>query len=355
MKKKPSVAARCKFIAADRIDIQFACKEVCRRMSALRESDWRLTSMARYVKSHPHVLLPQKYQEPPKSTDAVVGTDLARCRRTRKSTSGDYMMHGTPFIKRWATTQTVIVMSSGEAESSFVRTLRCHLFELEREVFSAKAAEDVNLPIVPLVQCTSEAFWPWLLLVRHGRHGRCHSVVVSPVSLSLVLLVWLFLPGVRPCPLAVVLCGLVLPGVAPISVDERALHALLSRPAPLALRPSQGCPWQSRGVLLPRPSTLAPAAAPAPWHLLSPLVSLVSVARASRAPTLPTHHVAATDPGASAARLARRSSSGAVEARRRSRDVRRRRTRRHSQRSMWREILLQTLACPAMWACCDDI
>ena len=29
-----SIAARCNFLAADRIDIQFACKEACRRMSA---------------------------------------------------------------------------------------------------------------------------------------------------------------------------------------------------------------------------------------------------------------------------------------------------------------------------------
>ena len=37
-----SMAARCNFIAADRIDIQFECKEVCRRMSASCESDWKM-------------------------------------------------------------------------------------------------------------------------------------------------------------------------------------------------------------------------------------------------------------------------------------------------------------------------
>ena len=34
-----SIAARCNFLAADRIDIQFVCKEVCRRMSVPCESD----------------------------------------------------------------------------------------------------------------------------------------------------------------------------------------------------------------------------------------------------------------------------------------------------------------------------
>ena len=47
-----SRAARCNFIAADRFDIQFACKEVCRRMPAPCESDWKmLKSLARYAKS----------------------------------------------------------------------------------------------------------------------------------------------------------------------------------------------------------------------------------------------------------------------------------------------------------------
>ena len=112
-----SMAARCNFIAADRIDIQFECKEVCQRMSAPCESDWKmLKSVARYVKSYPRLLLQYKYQEPPLGTDAIVDTDFARCRRTRKSTNGCYVMLGTHHIKSWTTTQTVIAMSSGEAE-----------------------------------------------------------------------------------------------------------------------------------------------------------------------------------------------------------------------------------------------
>ena len=46
--------------------------------------------------------------------------------------------------------------------SRLVRTPHYRL-ELERDVFPANAAEDVYLPKVPLVQCTSEAFGPWLL------------------------------------------------------------------------------------------------------------------------------------------------------------------------------------------------
>ena len=71
-----SIAARCNFLAADRIDIQFACKEACRRMSAPCESDWKmLKSIARYLRSHPRVLLQYKYQDPPHSMEAIVVLD----------------------------------------------------------------------------------------------------------------------------------------------------------------------------------------------------------------------------------------------------------------------------------------
>ena len=48
--------------------------------------------------------------------DAIVDTDFAGYRRTRKSTNGGYVKHGTHIINSWATTQTVIAMSSGDAE-----------------------------------------------------------------------------------------------------------------------------------------------------------------------------------------------------------------------------------------------
>ena len=117
MKKRLSCFRKMRCLAADRIDIQFTCKEVCRRMSAPCESDWKmLKSIARYLRSHPRVLLQYKYQDPPHSMEAIVDTDIAGCRRTRKSTNGVCVMHGMHLIKSSATMQTVISMSSGEAE-----------------------------------------------------------------------------------------------------------------------------------------------------------------------------------------------------------------------------------------------
>ena len=42
--------------------------------------------------------------------------DYAGCKRTRKSTSGGVVMWGSHLIKSWSSTQSVIALSSGEAE-----------------------------------------------------------------------------------------------------------------------------------------------------------------------------------------------------------------------------------------------
>ena len=86
-------------------------EDVCTLRIRLEDAE-KLGSLREVV---PRVLLQYKYQEPPLSVDAIVDTDLAGCRRTRKSSNGSCVMHGTHLIKNWATTQTVIAMSSGEA------------------------------------------------------------------------------------------------------------------------------------------------------------------------------------------------------------------------------------------------
>ena len=61
-----SMAARCNFLSPDRIDLQFACKGTCRKMSSPCEGDWvMLKAVARYLQSHPRLLMDFVYQEPP--------------------------------------------------------------------------------------------------------------------------------------------------------------------------------------------------------------------------------------------------------------------------------------------------
>ena len=112
-----SLAARFNFLAGDRPDIQFASKEICRSMAQPMLSDWvRVKKLARYLKGHPRHVLKFGWQDCPGEINVYVDTDYAGCPRTRKSTSGGLVMHGDHMIKSWASTQTVIALSSGEAE-----------------------------------------------------------------------------------------------------------------------------------------------------------------------------------------------------------------------------------------------
>ena len=56
------------------------------------------------------------YQEGFDAVDVWTDTDHAGCVSTRKSTSGGVLMLGSHLVKAWSTTQSVIALSSGEAE-----------------------------------------------------------------------------------------------------------------------------------------------------------------------------------------------------------------------------------------------
>ena len=57
-----------------------------------------------------------KYQQMPLHFCQPVDTDFAGCKRTRRSTNGGVILLGDHLVKNWATTQTVVAISSGEAE-----------------------------------------------------------------------------------------------------------------------------------------------------------------------------------------------------------------------------------------------
>ena len=57
-----------------------------------------------------------KYQEFYEDITLWTDSDHAGCLRTRKSTSGGVIMFGDHLIKTWSVTQSVVALSSGEAE-----------------------------------------------------------------------------------------------------------------------------------------------------------------------------------------------------------------------------------------------
>ncbi len=109
-------AARANYLAADRIDCQFAAKEVCRWMASPTESAWTaLKRLCRYLVGLPRMVYVYDYQSAD-TVEAYTDTDWAGRPRTRKSTSGGCVLLGNHTIKIWSSTQASIALSSGEAE-----------------------------------------------------------------------------------------------------------------------------------------------------------------------------------------------------------------------------------------------
>ncbi len=109
-------AARVNYLAEDRIDAQYACKEVCRWMSGPQERSWQaLKRVCRYFAGAPRLAHTYPQQEI-ENVDVYTDTDWAGCPKTRKSTSGGCVMLGSHAIKHWSSTQSSVALSSGEAE-----------------------------------------------------------------------------------------------------------------------------------------------------------------------------------------------------------------------------------------------
>ena len=72
-----SIAARLNFLAADRIDLQFASKEICRRMSSPCMSDWaKVRKLERYLRKHPRQVLWFAWQDVQSNLQVYVDTRL---------------------------------------------------------------------------------------------------------------------------------------------------------------------------------------------------------------------------------------------------------------------------------------
>ncbi len=111
-----SVAARGNYLAADRPDIQFGCKEICRWMAQPSQGGVRAVKrLGRYLEGHRRVVFRYPFQDA-ESVEVYSDTDWAGCVKTRKSTSGGCLLLGGHLIKSWSSTQGLVSLSSGEAE-----------------------------------------------------------------------------------------------------------------------------------------------------------------------------------------------------------------------------------------------
>ncbi len=111
-----AVAARCNYLAADRPDLQFAAKEVCRWMASPTVSSLNaLKRVGRYLEGRRRLVYRFAWQSV-SCVDVYTDTDWAGCARTRKSTSGGGLVLGQHLVKSRSSTQSEVALSSGEAE-----------------------------------------------------------------------------------------------------------------------------------------------------------------------------------------------------------------------------------------------
>ena len=111
------VTARCNYLAQDRVDIQYACKECSRRMARPRQGDWAaLKRIGRYLEGAPRFIRQFSWQELPKTVDVFTDSDWAGCKSTCRSTSGGITRFGAHTLKTWSSTQATVALSSAEAE-----------------------------------------------------------------------------------------------------------------------------------------------------------------------------------------------------------------------------------------------
>ena len=101
----------------DRMDMQFAAKEISRFMSMPEEQDWRSAKrLARYLKDSKRMVIEYKFQKLPEKVVVRSDTDFVGCSLTRRSASGGVVMFGSHCIKTYSQTQETIALSSGESE-----------------------------------------------------------------------------------------------------------------------------------------------------------------------------------------------------------------------------------------------
>ena len=118
-----SLAATGNFLALDRVDVQYAVKEIARKMSNPEAADWeKLKRLALYLKGRPRAVVEfdfvaaEEYDALLEELDVFTDSDWAGCRRTRRSTTGGVATWAGMLVKSWSTTQALIALSSGEAE-----------------------------------------------------------------------------------------------------------------------------------------------------------------------------------------------------------------------------------------------
>ena len=108
---------RASYLSQDRCELQFAAKELARRMQQPNTKNMQaFKRLVRFLKGNPRCLFAYNSQAEQPIVDVSSDSDWAGCAKTRRSTSSSYLMLGGHLLAALATTQNVVATSSGEAE-----------------------------------------------------------------------------------------------------------------------------------------------------------------------------------------------------------------------------------------------
>ena len=112
------------YMSQDRADLSFASKEVSGGMATPTQKHLtKLRRVIRYLLHARRLVVKYKWQDPQNKFDVFSDSDWAGCVKTRRSTSGGALMHGSHMIHHWASTQSVVALSSAEAAIASVLSL----------------------------------------------------------------------------------------------------------------------------------------------------------------------------------------------------------------------------------------
>ena len=174
--KYRAIAARLNYVALDRPDMMYAAKECSRRMSKPMVGDWGpVRRLVRYMVEYPRMVHFYEFQSEQEVLTGYCDSNWAGCRSTRRSTGGMCLMRGGHLLKASSKTQSVVALSSAEAELYA-------LVHASSELLGLKAmAEDFGLRMSP---------WLWVdasaaigIAKRKGlgkvRHLDCQSLWVQ--------------------------------------------------------------------------------------------------------------------------------------------------------------------------------
>ena len=89
VQKFRSLAARANYLSADRPDIQYRVKELCRDMSAPTSVSWvKLKRVGKFLVHRPRLVWNYQWEAEANEMDGYSDSNWAGCKSTRKSTSG---------------------------------------------------------------------------------------------------------------------------------------------------------------------------------------------------------------------------------------------------------------------------